>query len=352
MNLRNLNFSRQVLPVIAVIGIILAALFVFAGLPDRALGEAEEEPARAAAPLANAPRVAGAGVVEPSSEIVDIGTAVSGLVTALGVRPGDYVTRGQPLFTVDERSVRARIFETATAISEAQSAMAEAQAAIGETRAAEGTTRQQLALYRNISDPAAVSRSEVIRAEGEAVSARERRQVAEARLQAARARLQSARAAQATAQTELGRLTVRAPMSGEILAVNIRPGEFVSAGAPQGGNAEPYLRMGETRPLHVRIDIDEDEAVRLDLGAAAFVSPRGAAGSQVRAGFVRAEPLVVPKRSLTNSSAERVDVRVLQVLYALPSTDMFRVGQQVDAFIPAKRDGGVAPSGAARKAAQ
>jgi multidrug efflux pump subunit AcrA (membrane-fusion protein) len=352
VNLRNWSFSRQVLPVIAVIGLVIAALFVFTGLPDRALGEAEEEPARAPGALANAPRVAGAGVVEPSSEIVDIGTAVAGLVTSLRVRPGDYVTRGQPLFTVDDRSVRARIAEAASAIGEAQAAVTEAQAAIGEAHAAEGTTRRQLALYRAISDPAAVSRSEVLRAEGEAVSARERRRVAEARLQAARARLQSAQAAQATARTELGRLTVAAPMSGEILAVNIRPGEFVSAGAPQGGSAEPYIRMGETRPLHVRIDIDEDEAVRLDLGQAAFVSPRGAAGAAVRAAFVRAEPLVVPKRSLTNSSAERVDVRVLQVLYALPSSDMFRVGQQVDAFIPAKRGAGAAPARPAGKAAQ
>jgi multidrug efflux pump subunit AcrA (membrane-fusion protein) len=351
VNLRSINFSRQVLPAIAVIALVVAALFIFIGLPNRALGEAEEEPARPQGALAGAPRVAGAGVVEPSSEIVDIGTAVSGLVTMLRVRPGDYVSRGQPLFAVDERSVRARIAETSSMIKEAQAAVVEAQAAIGEARAAEATTRRQLSLYRGISDPAAVSRSEVVRAEGEASSARERRKVAEARLQAAGARLQSARAAQASAQTELRRLTVRAPMSGEILAVNIRPGEFVSAGASQGGNAEPFVRMGETRPLHVRIDIDEDEAVRLDLGAPAFVSPRGAAGSQVRAAFVRAEPLVVPKRSLTNSAAERVDVRVLQVLYALPGTGSFRVGQQVDAFIPAKHSPAPARGSANAKAA-
>jgi len=51
---------------------------------------------------------------------------------------------------------------------------------------------------------------------------------------------------------------------------------------------------------------------------------------------VRAEPQVVPKRSLTNSAAERVDVRVLQLIYALPPSEAFRVGQQIDAFIPAK----------------
>jgi hypothetical protein len=95
--------------------------------------------------------------------------------------------------------------------------------------------------------------------------------------------------------------------------------------------------MGETRPLHIRVDIDEEQAARVALGEPATVSPRGAANRQVRAGFVRAEPQVVPKRQLTNSASERVDVRVLQVIYALPADarDMFRVGQQVDAFIPA-----------------
>jgi hypothetical protein len=58
----------------------------------------------------------------------------------------------------------------------------------------------------------------------------------------------------------------------------------------------------------------------------------------VTARWVRTEPLVIPKRSLTNQGNERVDVRVLQVIYALPAdtTDFF-VGQQVDAFVPARR---------------
>ena len=72
---------------------------------------------------------------------------------------------------------------------------------------------------------------------------------------------------------------------------------------------------------------------------ARFVSPRGAAERQIAATFVRAEPLVVPKRSLTNTAAERVDVRVMQVIYALPDSarEDFRVGQQIDAFIPARK---------------
>ena len=318
---KNLSFSRQILPTIAGLGLLVAVFFIAGGMPDRELSEPAREPARAPAALANQGRVAGSGVVEPSSELIQIGTALPGLVTRLEVKPGDRVTRGQILFTVDHRAARALL-------REAEAAIAAARAGISEARSAQATAGRQLALYRGIGDPAAVSRAEVIRAEGEASAANQRLQVAQAQVQAAQARANSAR-------TEIGRLTVRAPQAGEILAVNIREGEFVSTMG--GGNAPAFIEMGETQPLHVRIDIDEEQAPRLAIGEPATVSPRGAAQRQVQATFVRAEPLVVPKRSLTNTAAERVDVRVLQVIYALPASEgLFRVGQQVDAYIAAK----------------
>ncbi len=319
--LKNLSFSRQIMPAFALLGLILAIYFIVTGLPDRELTEPEREPPRATGELANSARVAGSGVVEPSSEIVTIGTALSGLVTSLNVQPGDFVDQGQPLFTVDTRAIRAQLAEANAAITEARASIAEAQS----TRATAG---RQLELYRNVSDAAAISQAEVIRAEGDVATAQERLSLARARLNAAQARAASAR-------TELDRATVRAPMAGQILSVDIRPGEFLST---MGGGSQSFIEMGETRPLHVRIDIDEEQAPRVAMGEAANVSPRGAADRQVKASFVRAEPRVVPKRQLTNSAAERVDVRVLQIIYALPENarDDFRVGQQVDAFIPAK----------------
>ncbi len=318
--LRNVSFARQILPAAALIGIAVAVWLILVGLPDRSTAEPAEQPPKAVGDLAGKPRVAGAGIVEPASEVIDIGAALSGLVTDVRVRPGDRVAKGQVLFTVDARAARAQL-------DQAQAAIREARAAIVEADAAQRTARQQLDLYRNLADPAAVSRSEVIRAEGEEAAAT-------SRLGLARARLSSAEAAAAAARTEIDRLTVRAPIAGEILAVNIRAGEFVATQG--GGNAQPFIQMGETNPLHVRIDIDENEIGRVALGQPAVISPRGAAELHVNARFVRAEPQVVPKRSLTNSAAERVDVRVLQLIYALPPSEAFRVGQQIDAFIPAK----------------
>lgn len=316
---RNLSFSRQILPILALIGVAIAAYLILVGLPDRSTSEPTEQPPKAVGKLAGEARVAGAGIVEPSSEVIDIGSALSGLVTDVRVRPGDLVGKGQVLFTVDARAARAQLAQSDAAINEARAAIAEASAA-------QKTARQQLDLYRNLSDPAAVSRAEVIRAEGEEAAAT-------SRLGLARARLAAAQAASGSARTEIDRLVVRAPIAGEILAVNVRPGEFVST---MGGSSQPFMQMGQTNPLHVRVDIDENEVARVALGQTAVISPRGAAELHVNATFVRAEPLVVPKRSLTNSAAERVDVRVLQLIYALPESDAFRVGQQIDAFIPAK----------------
>ena len=83
--------------------------------------------------------------------------------------------------------------------------------------------------------------------------------------------------------------------------------------------------------------------------AAAVGSLRGDAGHQAKLSFMRFEPLVQPKRVLTGDGTERVDTRVLEVIYALPADSLRAfVGQQMDVFIEAEPLGieprGVAPS--------
>ncbi len=51
---------------------------------------------------------------------------------------------------------------------------------------------------------------------------------------------------------------------------------------------------------------------------------------------MRIEPYVVPKKSLTGDSTERVDTRVLQVIFSFTRGDLpIFVGQQMDVFIDA-----------------
>jgi hypothetical protein len=94
--------------------------------------------------------------------------------------------------------------------------------------------------------------------------------------------------------------------------------------------------LGNVDTLHVRVDIDENDAWRLDKGAPATAYVRGNRNLNTPIKFVRVEPYVVPKRSLTGESTERVDTRVLQALYSFePGKLPVYVGQQMDVFIEA-----------------
>jgi hypothetical protein len=84
------------------------------------------------------------------------------------------------------------------------------------------------------------------------------------------------------------------------------------------------------------VDIDEHNIPRFHPGAPARATPRGDAGHPTPLRFVRVEPFVVPKKSLTGDNTERVDTRVLQVIYALETNERpVYVGQQMDVFIEA-----------------
>ena len=111
----------------------------------------------------------------------------------------------------------------------------------------------------------------------------------------------------------LERLIVRAPVDGEILQVNVRPGQIATLAWK-----EPMIVLGEVNRLHVRVDIDENDLYRFREGMAAWANVKGRKEPRFPLEFVRIEPYVIPKKSLTGDNSERVDTRALQVLYALP----------------------------------
>ncbi len=127
-------------------------------------------------------------------------------------------------------------------------------------------------------------------------------------------------------------MTVTAPVEGEVLQVNLRLGEFAQAGPL----ATPLMLLGNVDELHVRVDVDENDAWRVSNTAAATAFVRGNPQLSTHLRIVRIEPYVIPKKSLTGDSTERVDTRVLQVIYAFDRTALpVYVGQQMDVFIDA-----------------
>ena len=94
--------------------------------------------------------------------------------------------------------------------------------------------------------------------------------------------------------------------------------------------------LGATKPLNVRIDIDENDSWRMKSGAAAVGYLRGNSNVKLPLEFVRFEPYVVPKRSLTGESTERVDTRVFQAIYKITGSEQqVFVGQLLDVYVQA-----------------
>jgi HlyD family secretion protein len=308
--------SQYILPVLALVGISFALWHTTAQVPLSTL----VPPRVAPAGQPKGDNVSGTGVVEPASELIRIGTQVNGLVSQVSVQVGQQVSRGDVLFTVDDRDARAQIELARAAIRLAESRLAQARIDAADKAA-------DYARYRSLDDPLARSLEELSRRKFAAASLA-------STVEVRRAELAQARASLGEAQTQLRLHQVIAPITGTILQVRARPGQLAAA----DGNGDPLVTMGQTSPLHVRVDIDETDASRVAIGAPALINPRGVANARVRAEFVTAEPLIIPKRSLTNAANERVDVRVLQLIYRLPDTSArFFIGQQIDAFVPARK---------------
>jgi hypothetical protein len=92
------------------------------------------------------------------------------------------------------------------------------------------------------------------------------------------------------------------------------------------------MTIGATERLHVRVEIDESDISRFSEGSDAVAVPRGSSDRRLALSFVRIEPQASPKRALAGGS-ERVDARVVEIIYALEPGAKAIVGQRLDVFI-------------------
>jgi multidrug efflux pump subunit AcrA (membrane-fusion protein) len=329
-------------------------------------------------------RVAGVGIIEPSSETIQIGAQVGGVVTRVFVEEGARVEAGAPLVEIDPRDADARIataratVETVRAQASAAAAradaakariaelkvkpraedVAESLAVVEARRASVADARGRLDRLIRVTDrgttaneqptlEAAVAIAVAQLAEAEAKLVRvkagaypEEMAVAEGDARAAAADAAAAQAQLGVAEsqlreTEVAReiLVVRAPIAGTVLKLDAHVGEYKATGP----NSTALLRLGDISTLHVRTDIDELDSWRFDRAGKAVATIRGGSRMQVSLRFVRVVPDVQPKKTLTGENAERIDTRVMQVIYAVEHPPAFlQPGMLVDVAVAAK----------------
>ena len=286
------------------------------------------KPVPVATPLSEPPRapfpksIGGRGLVESVGENVRIAPALPGLVAKVKVKVGDEVKAGDVLVEQDTRDAAATVAAQDAEIAALRAQLKEADVSLADKR-------DQLARMEKLIATKVASEDE-----------KQRKffatQTAEAQFASMSAKIASAASLLARTKVQLDLYTIRAPREGRVLQVNTRAGEYASP-----TTLEPLMLLGQVGQLQLRVDIDEDNASRIhpNMPAKAFI--KGRRDIEIPLTFVRIEPYILPKKSLTGESSERVDTRVLQLIYRFdrPGGAAIYAGQQMDVFLDAAGDG-------------
>ncbi len=247
-------------------------------------------------------KVSGLGVSEPKSESIKIGAFNSGIVANVYVEVGQKIAKNAKLFKIDD-----------------EKAKAELELKIANLKILEVDLKEknrQLKMFEDINDKRAFSQDDYEKAKNNSITAKYNLQKAQAELNQAKINLEQ--------------MLVKSPIAGEVLQVNIRAGEYALA-----NSINPLVLIGDLSEIYLRVEIDEADAHLISSSAKAYAYPRGDIDFKIPLKFVRIEPFVVPKISISGTNNEKVDSRVLQVIYSLEnnSSRKILVGQNFDVFI-------------------
>lgn len=357
--------KNRIIFVIAFVGVLGGiATAIYSSVTKPALPPAFSP---AANPYPNA--IYAEGIVESaqtSGENVNIYPEVAGTVKEILVSEGQQVKTGEPLLRIDDSIQEATAEQQASQAQAAKAMLDELKAeprkenldvadaqvvsAKASLKTAQDTLQKEQTAYE--ADPRSVSKDALDDAINAAAVAKAALEVAKKQDELTKAgawvydirnqeRQQHALArAYAASSALLAKYTLRAPRDGVVLSINTVVGNYAS---PQGSydtytqGADPIIVLGSSpTSLHVRCYVDEILIPRLP-PASAMKAQMSIRGSDVKISldFVRVQPLVSPKIELSDQRQERVDVRVLPVIFKIekPANVNLYPGELVDVYI-------------------
>lgn len=248
------------------------------------------------------PIIATTGMRKALLQNTSIDVPVSSRVKTVFVKVQGRIKAGAPLLQLDDHELQVQLKTQ------------QAELHVRETEFAEAHRRYEV--KKSLLARYVVSRDEF-------ESCREQVAIAQTRVESVRSTIE---------QTEslINRLIVRAPIAGTVLEVNTSAGEYTMPGI-----SATLILLGSIGELPVRADVDEQIAPRVKPCSKAVGYLKGNTQYPIQMECIRLEPYITPRCNFTGFSTERMDTRVLQVIYKFlnDSRHPIYVGQQMVLFI-------------------
>ncbi len=329
--------------------------------------------------------VAAPGVVEAISEEIEVGAEIPGKLKQVLVEEGDEVLKGQTIAVLENSDFEAQIVSAKTQIEtlQRQKETAEARTLQAETERArifngarpeerrealqsyEQTlpnieqAKREVARREKLYESGDISREELERArrdletlQKQSNATREKYNVvnadarkddlnkadaaillAEKQTDEFDALIREAEARVRTAQANLDKTIVRAPITGVILRKRLKDGESVS---PE--NQTGIVSIADISALRVRVDLDETDVAKVRENQKAFVTADAYGEQKFYGKIVKIGQILGKKNFRTERPTEKVDTKILEVLIELDANQKLPLGLRVDAFIEAKNE--------------
>lgn len=187
---------------------------------------------------------------------VTIGSELSGIVREVHVDVNDSVTQGQALVTLDTRNLLAKVQQYRAALQSAKANLAQSQASLKE---AELKLKRMRKLDR-LSQGTMPSRTEL---ESQTATV----ETVKASVAVSKANVSDAEALLKTAETDLSKAVIKAPIDGVILTRSVEPGYAVAATLQA---VELLTLASDLRALELQVAVDEADIGVVKEGQKAF----------------------------------------------------------------------------------
>ncbi|PKQ70874.1 efflux RND transporter periplasmic adaptor subunit [Raineya orbicola] len=257
--------SKKVIGYLIGIVVILVVLSVFLGGNKKKLEQIE------IAEVKNGTiteKVGASGKVQPVTE-VKLSPDVSGEITELYVKEGDSVVKGQLLLRIRPDNYELAVQRSQATLNNSRAALAQAEARKLQAEAQFTRSQANYERQKKLFEQKVISELEFEQATAEYKVAQQELESAKQNVIAAQFNIQSASATVNETIQNLTRTSVYAPMSGVISKLAVEKGERVVGTAQMAGTE--LLRIANLNEMEVRVDVNENDIIRVSLGDTADV---------------------------------------------------------------------------------
>ncbi len=190
------------------------------------------------------------GNVEAYSTI-SVKSQVTGPLAAVHFREGDFVHRGDPLFTIDPSPFQAAVDQAAGSLARDEALLAQSEATLKRDTAQAQYSRTQAARYSELFRKGIVSRDQSEQMESGATALHEGLRADEAAIKSAQAAVLASKAQVANAKIQLGYTDIRSPIDGRTGNLAVKLGNLV------GANTVELITINQVQPIYVTFAVPE-----------------------------------------------------------------------------------------------